>query len=157
MPTRIFIHGLESSNKGTKSVFFRERYPDMIIPHFTGDLQERMKKLKELLEDETDMRLVGSSFGGLMACLFAAENETKIKKMILLAPAIHLIEFTSQKNKKVHVPVWIYHGKADEVIPLSDVKRVADETFSNLSFHAVDDDHFLHRTFQKIDWEHHLA
>ena len=29
--TRVFIHGLESSSRGTKGVFFRDRYPDMII------------------------------------------------------------------------------------------------------------------------------
>ena len=157
MPTRMFIHGLESNNKGTKSVFFRERYPDMIIPHFAGHLQERMKKLKELLEDETNIRLVGSSFGGLMASLFAAENEAKIEKMILLAPAINLMEFAPMKGAEITVPVWIYHGKADEVIPLSDVKKVANETFTNLSFHVVDDDHFLHKTFKTIDWYNHLA
>jgi pimeloyl-ACP methyl ester carboxylesterase len=157
MSARMFIHGLESNNKGTKAVFFRERYPDMIIPHFTGDLQKRMRKLRELLEDETHNRLVGSSFGGLMASLFAYENEGKIEKMILLAPAINLMDFAPQKKKKINVPVWIYHGKADEVIPLSDVKRVAEETFAHLSFHVVDDDHFLHKTFKTIDWDDHLA
>jgi pimeloyl-ACP methyl ester carboxylesterase len=157
MHTKMFIHGLESNNKGTKSVFFRERYPDMIIPHFTGALQERMKKLRKLLEDKRNIRLVGSSFGGLMASLFAFDNEGKIEKMILLAPAINLMEFAPQKNKKINVPVWIYHGKADKVIPLSDVKRVAEETFVNLSFHGVDDDHFLHNTFRNIDWDKHLA
>ena len=45
---RIFIHGLESSNKGTKAVFFREKYPDMIIPTFTGNLPERMEKLPSI-------------------------------------------------------------------------------------------------------------
>ena len=28
MMTKIFIHGLESSNQGTKSLFFRKKYPD---------------------------------------------------------------------------------------------------------------------------------
>ena len=71
MSVRIFIHGLESSNQGTKSIYFRERYPDMIIPHFTGDLKERLDKLGEILSGKSDIRLVGSSFGGLMASLFA--------------------------------------------------------------------------------------
>jgi len=157
MPVRIFIHGLESSNQGTKSVFFRERYPDMIIPNFTGELQKRMEKLKEILYGRSDIKLVGSSFGGLMASLFAMENESKIKKMILLAPAINLIRFINQNSKIISVPVWIYHGTNDNVIPITEVDPIAKKTFNNLSFHEVDDDHFLHKTFKTIDWDSLLS
>ena len=157
MPVRIFIHGLESSNQGTKSVFFRERYPDMIIPHFTGELQQRMEKLEGLLSGRSDIRLVGSSFGGLMASLFAMENESKVKKMILLAPAINLIRFAYQDSKIISVPVWIYHGTDDNVIPITEVEPIAKKTFCNLSFHAVDDNHFLHKIFKTIDWDGLLA
>ena len=151
--TRIFIHGLESSNKGTKAVFFRERFPDMIVPTFTGNLQERMKSLESILSGKSGIRLVGSSFGGLMASLFAFNHQAIVKKMILLAPAINFMEFAALKNETVSFPVWVYHGKADEVIPLSEVEPIARKAFSNLSFNAVDDDHFLHKTFPIIDWE----
>jgi len=157
MSVRIFLHGLESSNQGTKSIFFRERYPGMIVPHFTGELQERMEKLKRVLSDKSDIRLVGSSFGGLMASLFALENESRVEKMILLAPAINLMGFAPHKNKTVSAPVRIYHGSGDQVIPLAEVEPIARETFLNLSFHAVDDDHFLHRIFKTIDWDSLLA
>lgn len=157
MPVRIFLHGLESSNQGTKSVFFRERYPDMIIPHFTGELQQRLEKLREILSGKSDIMLVGSSFGGLMASIFAMENESEVKKMILLAPAINLIRFVYQDSKIISVPVWIYHGTDDNVIPITEVEPIAKKTFHNLSFHAVDDDHFLHKTFKTIDWNSLLA
>lgn len=157
MPVRIFIHGLDSSNQGTKSVFFREKYPDMIIPYFTGELQERMEKLKEILSGKSDIMLVGSSFGGLMTSLFAMENESKVKKMILLAPAINLIRFVNQDGKIISIPVWIYHGTDDNVIPIIEVESMAKKTFRNLSFHTVDDDHFLHKTFKTIDWDSLLA
>jgi len=153
MPTRIFIHGLESSNKGTKSVFFREIFPDMIIPHFTGDLRERMEKLDIILSGKSNIRLVGSSFGGLMATLFAIENESMVENMILLAPAINLMETSTHRSKKISVPVHIYHGKNDGVIPLDQVENMAREIFLNLSFHVAEDDHFLHKTFKTIDWE----
>lgn len=156
MSEKIFIHGLESSNQGTKSIFFREKFPDMIIPTFTGDLQERMKKLKEILSGKSDTRLVGSSFGGLMASLFAMEHEHRVAKIILLAPAINLIEFAPNR-KQISIPVRIYHGKDDQVIPLAEVEPVAKETFLNLSFHIVDDDHYLHKTFKTIDWDSLLA
>ena len=152
MPTRIFIHGLESSNKGAKSVFFREIFPDMIIPHFTGDLRERMEKLDIILSGKSNIRLVGSSFGGLMATIFAIENESMVENMILLAPAINLMDISSHKMRKISVPVNIYHGKNDGVIPLDQVENMAREIFLNLSFHVAEDDHFLYKTFKTIDW-----
>jgi predicted esterase len=157
MSVKIFLHGLESSNKGIKSIFFRERYPDMIIPNFTGALQLRMEKLNRLLSGKTNIRLVGSSFGGLMATLFAMENESRVEKMTLLAPAINLLHFAPHEYKKLSVPVCIYHGSGDDVIPLAEVEPVAKEVFSNLSFNVVEDDHFLHKTFKSIDWDNLLA
>ena len=157
MPVRIFIHGLESSNKGTKSVFFKEEFPDMIIPHFTGGLEERMEKLREILSSKSGLNLVGSSFGGLMATLFAMEQPGRVKSMVLLAPAINLVKFAPQETKTISAPVWLYHGKNDRVVPFSEVEPVAKTLFTNLTLNVVDDDHFLHRTFRGIDWDALLA
>lgn len=157
MPVRIFIHGLESSNQGTKSVFFRERYPDMIIPNFAGSLQNRMVKLNDILSNASGIRLVGSSFGGLMASIFAMENEPRVDGLMLLAPAIHLTQFSKYQIKKISVPVQIYHGSNDEIIPYQAVERVAERSFSDLKFQVVDDDHFLHKTFKTIDWDTFLS
>ena len=153
MPTKIFIHGLESNNQGTKSVFFKEKFPDMLIPNFPGDLQARMEKLENILAGKSGIRLVGSSFGGLMGALFAIEDQSRIEKMVLLAPAIHKLGPEICRGKKISIPVFIYHGSADEVIPLKEAKSVAEGIFTNLSFHEVDDDHFLHKTFKGIDWD----
>ena len=153
MTVKIFIHGLESSNKGTKSIFFREKYPDMMIPHFTGDLETRMEKLESELSGKTGIRIVGSSFGGLMASIFAMRNENRVESMVLLAPAINLMHFAGQREKKVSVPVKVFHGTNDKVIPFDEVEAAARELFPDLSFHAVDDDHFLHKTFKTIDWD----
>ena len=157
MSLRIFIHGLDSSNQGTKSVFFKEKYPDMVIPYFTGSLDERMKSLRSVLFRETGIILVGSSFGGLMAAIFAMENEERVERMILLAPAINLVEFADYRSKTLSVPVWIYHGSADEVIPLNEVEKVAKSVFRHLSFHVVEDDHYLYKTFKTLDWDRLLS
>ena len=153
MVTRIFLHGLESSNQGTKSNFFRRLYPDMLLPNFTGSLEERMKKLDGILSGKSGIRLVGSSFGGLMASIYAAENEPDVDCLVLLAPALNLLGFSKHILKRVTIPVHIYHGTNDQVIPIKPVKRVAGKAFSNLNFHTVDDDHFLHKTFKTIDWK----
>ena len=154
---KIFIHGLNSSNQGTKSIFFKQRFPDMIIPNFTGSLEKRMDKLNNILSDKSGIRIVGSSFGGLMASIFAMENERRVERLILLAPAINLMEFTGYHEKKLSLPVWIYHGRNDEVIPLKDVEKMGKNVFDKLSFHVVNDDHFLHRTFKTIDWNRLLS
>jgi pimeloyl-ACP methyl ester carboxylesterase len=153
MALRMFIHGLESSNQGTKAVFFRERYPGMVIPHFTGTLAERIDDLNRIVYDESGIIFVGSSFGGLMASIFAMENESRVDRLILLAPAINHLEFAGYSIRRIFIPVWIYHGRSDEVIPLSDVEQVARQAFANLSFHVVEDDHYLHKTFKELDWD----
>jgi len=56
--TRVFIHGLEGSSQGTKGVFFRKRYPDMIIEDFRGTLGQRMNKLNSLLSEKTSLIMV---------------------------------------------------------------------------------------------------
>jgi predicted esterase len=157
MIQRIFIHGLESSNQGTKAVFFRDKYPDMILPTFEGPLTARMEKLNRLLAGKSEIRIVGSSFGGLMAALFAMQNPSQVARMVLLAPAIHMIDSAPGKKEKVSMPVSIYHGTEDTVIPLSAVQQMAPKLFTRLSFNVVDDDHFLHRTFKSLDWDALLA
>lgn len=149
---KIFIHGLESSNQGPKAIFFKERFPDMVIPHFTGELPERMGKLRETLEGNSGIILAGSSFGGLMASLFAMEDEARVDRLILLAPAINYLDSSGHRLKRLTVPVRIFHGTRDDVIPLEAAEAAADRYFSNLIFEKVDDDHFLHRTFEAIDW-----
>jgi pimeloyl-ACP methyl ester carboxylesterase len=153
MALRMFIHGLESNNQGTKAIYFREKFPGMLTPNFHGPLDQRMARLREILSGQNEILLVGSSFGGLMASIFAMENEPSVRRLILLAPAINLMEFTSYRQKKIVTPVHITHGREDEVIPISDVEEVAKQVFSNLTFNTVDDDHYLHKIFKTIDWD----
>jgi pimeloyl-ACP methyl ester carboxylesterase len=153
MALRMFIHGLESNNQGTKAIYFREKFQGMLTPNFHGPLDERMARLREILSGQNEILLVGSSFGGLMASIFAMENEPSVRRLILLAPAINLMEFTSYRQRKIVTPVHITHGREDEVIPISDVEEVAKQVFSNLTFNTVDDDHYLHKTFKTIDWD----
>jgi pimeloyl-ACP methyl ester carboxylesterase len=150
---RVFIHGLESSSRGTKGVFLRGRYPDMIIPDFHGPLQERMHKLSSLLSDPPSLIMVGSSLGGLMATIFALENPNRVKKLILLAPALTFPDFEPYLHHRIEMPVTVYHGKKDDVVPAAPTYEVARKIFGNLAFNVVDDDHTLSKTFKGIDWD----
>jgi pimeloyl-ACP methyl ester carboxylesterase len=149
----VFIHGLESTAQGTKGQFFRQFFPQMIIEDYTGDFATRMLKLKDLLAGIADLILVGSSYGGLMATQYAIENEDRVKKMILLAPALNLPEFRPPELTKLNLPVIIYHGTDDNIVDPYTVKTIALKYFSNLEHNFVDDDHSLHKTFPLINWK----
>jgi pimeloyl-ACP methyl ester carboxylesterase len=148
----IFIHGQESSSQGTKGVFFKDLFPEMIIPDFVGDVSTRMPKLNEILRDKEDILMIGSSLGGLMAALYAFQNPDRIRKLILLAPALNLPEFSPHLSETLTLPVYIFHGKADELIPPRLIQTIARKVFATLTFTLVDDDHRLSRTFTSIDW-----
>ena len=148
----IFIHGQESSSGGTKGFFFKELLPEMIIPDFTGDVSARMLKLNEILKDKRGIIMIGSSLGGLMAALYVFQNPDRVKKLILLAPALNLPEFIPCLSEKLTLPVYIFHGKEDEVIPLKPIQAIAKKIFTNLTFTMLDDDHRLFRRFISIDW-----
>lgn len=150
--TLVFIHGLESTSQGTKGQYFHKHFPQMIIEDYFGEFNERMQKLIGLLADKNNLVLVGSSYGGLMAAQFALQNENRVKKLILLAPALMLPEFTPG-NKQLDQPVVLYHGTEDDIVDPHLVKDIAEKTFRRLEHHFVHDDHPLTATFPTLDWK----
>lgn len=155
--TTIFIHGLESSRLGAKAVFFKQRFPDMIIEDYRGNLDERMDTLHQLLSGKKDLIMVGSSFGGLMAAIYACQNPHKVKKLILLAPALNHAGFIPYATRTLDIPVTVYHGRLDDVVPAEPVRNILTAVFSNIQYHQVEDDHSLHQTFPLLDWDSLLS
>ncbi len=100
--------------------------------------------------------MIGSSFGGLMATCYAQKHPEKIKKLILLAPALNFPEFCAPENPLL-APTFLLIGKNDSVTPPDIVIPRAKETFDNLTIEIVDDDHMLHTSFFNIDWKQFLA
>ena len=149
----VFIHGLESTAQGNKGQYFRKFFPQMMIEDYTGDFAARMDKLNSLLTGKNNLILVGSSYGGLMATQYAMENEDKVNKLILLAPALNLPEFHPPEKMQLHMPVVIYHGTKDDVVDPHRVKEIALKYFCNLEHHFVEDDHPLRQTFTLLDWK----
>ena len=150
--TRVFIHGLDSSSRGTKGTFFRGRYPEMLMEDFSGPLEARMVHLTESLAGKNNLILIGSSYGGLMAALFALRYQTRVRKLILLAPALVHADFSPWYAKPLQMPVILYHGRRDTVVPPEPTHQVAERLFRNLESHVVDDDHDLHRIFPTLEW-----
>ena len=148
----IFIHGLESSSYGTKATFFRNSFPEMIVPDFSGSLDQRMRQLQNATNGLDSMLMIGSSFGGMMVAVFAIENPARVKKVVLLAPALNFPDFKPYLQQETDVPANLYIGHKDIVCPIEQVEKAAHGVFSNLEFNPVDDDHLLRDCFASIDW-----
>jgi len=154
----IFLHGLESSSQAYKASVLRKSYPELITPDFTGPLKARMEALYPILGEEKDWTIIGSSFGGLMGAIFTCDHPSQVRKLVMLAPALMLPEFASYLDREpVPIPTTIIHGTQDDVVPLEAVREIAEKTFSNLTYHIVDDNHRLHVAADTLDWKKILA
>jgi len=149
----IFIHGLYGSSQGVKATLLRQRYPHILTPDFEGSLEERMGALREILGDETGWTMLGSSFGGLMAALFAIEHPEQVEQLVLFAPALIWPDFASQPPDPIDVPTVVYQGNRDKIVPIDAVRELCRQAFNRLTFHEVDDDHGLYETVHALDWE----
>ena len=153
-PTQIlFIHGLEGSSQGDKATLLRSLFPGMLTPDFPGPLERRMQALQSILGKRSGWTLIGSSLGGLMAALFTCQHPAQVRKLILLAPALILPEFSAAPPAPVDVPTVVYHGTRDALVPLEPTRRLAEQVFKNLTFHVVDDEHRLFKTMGEVDWK----
>jgi pimeloyl-ACP methyl ester carboxylesterase len=150
----MYVHGSESDSNSGKARQFREWFPGMVTPDFKGSFDERMRQLLDITADKTDWVLIGSSYGGLMATVFALDHESQLRKLVLLAPALMLDPLRSfSKPKQITVPTVLIHGTLDTVVPLEPVREIAQKLFPNLTVHIVEDDHRLHKTANEMDWE----
>ncbi len=153
----IFIHGLEGTSQGVKARLLKNLFPAILTPDFRGSIDTRMAALEQLLAAHQTWTLIGSSLGGLMAALFTCRHPEKVRKQVLLAPALVLPEFSGTLPMPVTTPTTIYHGTLDSIVPLEPVRRIAEQTFSCLVFYEVEDDHGLYQTVHRMNWPETLA
>jgi pimeloyl-ACP methyl ester carboxylesterase len=148
----VYIHGSESDSNSGKARLFREKFPGMVTPDFKGAFDERMSQLRQVLAGQSGWTLIGSSYGGLMATLFTLEQEDRVRKLVLLAPALAQNIAPLPKPGPISVSTILIHGTRDTVVPLEPVREIAQNLFSNLTLYAVEDDHRLHKSAHELDW-----
>lgn len=154
----IYLHGSESDSNSGKARLFREWFPGMLTPDFTGSFDERMRQLYAILADKKDWVLIGSSYGGLMGTMFTLEHPEQVRKLILLAPALMLDPLASlPQPKPVPVATIVIHGTRDTVVPLEPVRAIVQKLFTNVEYHVVEDDHRLGKSVYELDWTSILA
>ncbi len=154
-----FLHGLDSSSNGTKGRYFKDNFPDFIVPDFAGSLEMRLQKLENLCNVESDSEepvvLVGSSFGGLLAACFAAKHPKRTERLILMAPALNFPGLEIPATR-ITVPTYLLIGSNDTVTPAKKVIPIAKQAFVHLEINLVDEDHLLHKSFPTLDLENLL-
>ncbi|MGM0557883.1 MAG: alpha/beta fold hydrolase [Myxococcota bacterium] len=136
-----FFHGLESGPIGTKSLRLKEEF-DVQTPDFEGmmNIQDRLEKAEALTRGESDLVIVGSSFGGLLAALLYARHPERIRNYVLMAPALYR-DAASEVDRMPDGAVVI-HGRDDDVVPMEDVRAFCSDF--DVVFIEVDDGHRLH-------------
>jgi pimeloyl-ACP methyl ester carboxylesterase len=139
----VFLHGLESGPHGSKYQALRNLDPELISPDCRGisDIGERLAIIEEALAGVEKMVIVGSSFGGLAAVLFAQKptNFSRIKGCLLCAPALPRI--SQDEIASIPLETVILHGTRDEVVPLQSSKDFSER--HGIRLVEVYDDHRL--------------
>jgi len=150
----IYLHGSDSNSQSGKARQFAEKFPGMVTPDFTGEFEERMAQLKKIIGRKKGWTIIGSSLGGLMGTVFTCKNPDRVRKLILLAPALMKDPFASfLALEPVSVPVVVVHGTADDVVPLDEARAYAEKLFTDLQYIIVDDGHRLQEAFKELNWE----
>ncbi|MBY9019531.1 MAG: alpha/beta fold hydrolase [Candidatus Lokiarchaeota archaeon] len=161
MKNIIFIHGLESSGKGFKGVYLKNFLPNMLTPNFKkykkkmpleSLLKERMGQLDRILNKENSWTIIGSSFGGLMATLYALRYPKKLEKLILLAPVLATPLLQLDNFSPLDIPTIIFHGKYDKIARYKASREQAYRLFTNLEFTTTEDHHDLNKTITTLNW-----
>jgi pimeloyl-ACP methyl ester carboxylesterase len=144
--TVVFSHGKESGPWGSKitamAQVVRELGLDVESVDYRGleDPGERVKKLIAVGSALPEpMVLVGSSMGGHVSA--AAAAVLPVHGVFLLAPAFYMAGFEQYTPQDVPAPTAIVHGWNDDVVPVQNSIRWAQEHGSAL--HVLDSGHRL--------------
>ncbi len=142
-----FFHGLESGPHGRKYHRLSEDF-SVTSPDFQGmDIWERLEKAEALTEGMTDLVVVGSSFGGLLAALLYARHPERFRGYVLMAPALHHPDVPGEVDKMPERAVVI-HAPADEVVPFEPVREFCES--HGVEVRAVEDDHRLGESLEEM-------
>jgi hypothetical protein len=149
MTKYIYLHGFASSPQSNKARYLRDRFGELDIDLNVLDLNQGdfshltlTRQIQQTVaafpEGETDITLIGSSFGGLTAA-WVAEKYPQVKHLILLAPAFGFPGNWMKRLGEEQIQQWqasgylgVYHYGEDKLLPLH-YQFVKDASNYNLS------------------------
>ena len=154
MTTVIFSHGQESGPWGGKIRAMAELVESLGFDLGSIDYQgiqdptERVQKLLlEAAEINDRLILIGSSMGGHVAT--AAADELDAAGLFVLAPAYFMEGYEDLTPDPPGMPICIVHGWHDEVVPVENSIRYAQQCHATL--HLIDSDHRLTANIDEIN------
>lgn len=154
MPAVYFSHGQESGPWGTKiramsaAVAALGCRVESIDYRGIEDPAERVDKLIAVCRDLSEpLVLVGSSMGGHVAT--AAAEAVKAAGLFVLAPAYYMPGFEDMTPQAPAIPIVIVHGWRDDVVPVENSIRYAQQCRATL--HLLDGDHRLTDNIDEIN------
>ncbi|MHA2247677.1 MAG: YqiA/YcfP family alpha/beta fold hydrolase [Candidatus Hodarchaeales archaeon] len=137
----LYLYGFASGPESDKTQFFENKFSSLSVPFDIFDYipdKESFKNLRtsKLLENlhsyirlnyhEDDLILFGSSFGGFLLAYYANRHPEKIRKLILIAPALGFSASRILKILKITPSIWkeqgfvpVFHYRYNQEIPLS--------------------------------------
>jgi pimeloyl-ACP methyl ester carboxylesterase len=139
-----FIHGLEGSPQGAKARLLAQHFcsftPEMNTRDFGACVELQAAALAGFRPDV----LVGSSFGGAVAVEL-------LRRGLWRGPTLLLAQAALKRDANARlpqgVPVWLVHGRRDDIVDFEDSGRLARTGTPRLvRLFEVDDDHPLHAT-----------
>jgi len=129
----VYLHGFASGPGSTKAQYVRARLAelgvDLAIPDLAPDfthmtITSQLAIVEPLLGG--DAVLMGSSLGGYLAALVAARNPTRVRGLVLLAPAFGFADRWEQRIGSEAYARWkrdgtmtVLHYGLDRELPLS--------------------------------------
>jgi len=134
--TYIYLHGFASSPQSAKAKYIKNRFSSLNINLKIPDLNKgnfselTLTRQLQQVTAEIDVSpspviLIGSSFGGLTST-FLAENNPKVEKLILLAPAFKFLSHWLPSLGEQQFKKWqsegtlpIYHYGKNDYLPLN--------------------------------------
>jgi pimeloyl-ACP methyl ester carboxylesterase len=134
-----YLHGFASSPRSTKAGYFAERLrahgltlqtPDFNEPDFRTLTMTRMLESMDraLGRSPSPATLIGSSLGGTLAVLAAARFDSRIDRLVLLAPAVmfakpghHLLppDRVQEWRQRGALPFFHYAYDADRLLDVA--------------------------------------
>jgi len=156
-----YIHGYQSDPNSTKGTLFREKLNATAIQYRDCKPEDLiivdcLKRISDVIKDEENVVLIGSSLGGFLAASTAI-NHSQIKKLILLNPAIippstNLDDHQSVPRSiledmintrlfrdKIDADITILRGTEDFIVPDSWIIKFATAQEATVKF--LQDDH----------------
>lgn len=148
----IFSHGKESGPWGSKikrlaDIAKQQGFAvDSIDYSGISDPDLRVEKLLSVIENETDLMLVGSSMGGYVSLVASASQN--VKAVFLLAPALYLANYNIQDYYFSSVLTEVVHGWSDDIIPVENSIRFCQQHCHSL--HLIAGDHRLNSSIDTV-------